>query len=44
MVKTRSGFRSKRQLPFFMIWKEEWEDGEVINAWVIFNSRDWIGI
>jgi hypothetical protein len=31
------------QLALFMIWEEEWVDGEVSFAWVIFNSRDWVG-
>lgn len=31
------------QLSLFMIWDEQWENDEVVFAWVIFNSRDWIG-
>lgn len=41
--KLRWGFRSKKQLPLFMIWREEWYHGEVVYAWVLFDSRDWIG-
>ena len=41
--KRRWGFKSKNQLPLFMIWEEEWFDGEVIYGTVLFNSRDWIG-
>ena len=44
MTKCRWGFKSKKQLPLFMIWKEEWHNGEVSFAWVIFNSKDWIGL
>jgi hypothetical protein len=44
MIKRRWGFKSKKQLPLFMVWDEEWQDGDVVFAWVIFNSRDWIGI
>ncbi len=43
-TKIRFGFRSKRQLPLFMIWKEYWECGEVTFASVLFNSMDWIGL
>ena len=42
--KRRWGFKSKTQLPLFMVWEEEWFDGEVIFGTVLFNSRDWIGI
>jgi hypothetical protein len=40
----RWGFKSKNQLSLFMIWEEEWSNNEVIFAWVLFNSRDVIGI
>lgn len=40
---TRWGFKSKNQLPLFMVWREHWIDGDVVYADVIFNSRDWIG-
>lgn len=46
MMKTyriRFGFKGKYQLPLFMIFKEEVENGEVVFAWVIFNSRRYIG-
>jgi hypothetical protein len=44
-IRLRYGFKNKkRQLPLFMIWKEEWYDGEVVYAWVVFNSMNWIGI
>lgn len=33
------GFRSKRQLPLVMIWKEYWRGGEVVHADVIFSTR-----
>lgn len=42
-VHRRWGFKSKTQLPLFMIWDEYWENGEVLNAMMVFNSRDWIG-
>lgn len=46
---TRFGFKSKKQLPLFMIWEEYWivaANGrhlEVEWARVIFNSQKWIG-
>ena len=43
-TKIRFGFKSRKQTPLFMIWKEYWESGEVIFAAVIINSVDWIGI
>lgn len=45
---TRWGFMSKKQLPLFMVWEEEWEivNGElqVVFAKVKFNSKDFIGV
>lgn len=38
-IQYRIGFKSKNQLPFFMVWKEEWNSGKLVFAWVIFNSR-----
>lgn len=32
------GFKSKTQLPFVMVWKEYWHDGEVYDATVIYSS------
>ena len=32
------------QLSLFMICDEEWIDGDVIFANVVFNSKDWIGL
>lgn len=40
----RFGFKGQNQLPLFMIWREFWHNGEVTYAYVIFNSRDWIGM
>ena len=37
-------FMSKNQLPFFMVYEEEWNNGEVTYAWVLFNSKNWIGV
>ncbi|QGZ14096.1 hypothetical protein PP939_gp233 [Rhizobium phage RL38J1] len=42
-IQLRIGFKSKRQLPWLMVWKEEWQNGEVVHAWVVFNSMDLIG-
>lgn len=42
-IQWRCGFKSKNQKPFFMIWKEEWKNNELQFAWVVFDSRDWIG-
>lgn len=38
-------FKSKRQLPLFMVWRV-WYDknAEVEFGVVLFNSRDWIGV
>lgn len=44
MTRVRWGFKSKNQMPLFMVWREYWCDGEVVNARVIFNSIRWIGI
>lgn len=42
------GFKSKNQLPLFMVWEEFWGcmNGEmqVIHANVLFNSKNWIGL
>jgi len=43
-TKRRFGFKSKTQLPLFMVWDEFWENGEIVHATVRFNSRDWIGL
>ena len=43
-TKIKWGFKSSRQLPLFMIWKEYWEQGEVVYGEVLFDSIDWIGI
>lgn len=40
--RTRWGFKGKKQLPLFMVWREHWHGGEVIHADVLFNTRDWI--
>jgi hypothetical protein len=42
-TKRRYGFKSRNQLPLFMIWDEDWYGGEVVYARVVFNSMDWIG-
>lgn len=34
------GFKSKKQLPLIMIWKEWWWDGEVFDAQVIYSTRN----
>lgn len=43
-IHRRWGFKSKKQLPLFMVWDELWEDGEVVHAWVVFSTRDYIGV
>ena len=43
-TKIRWGFKSRNQLYLFQIWREYWQDGEVVNAKILFSSRDWIGI
>lgn len=42
--KIKYGFKSKNQLPLFMIWREYRERNKVVFAEVLFNSKDWIGI
>lgn len=40
----RCGFKGRGQLPLFMIWREYQNDkGDVYDAYVIFNSMNWIG-
>ena len=43
-VKRRWSFWSKNQMPFFMVWDEFWDNGRVIHAAVVFNSRRWFGV
>lgn len=40
----RWGFRSKKQLPLLMIWREVWDGEELLYAYVIFNSMSWFGV
>lgn len=42
-TKLRWDFWGDNQLPLFMVWREYWEEGKVIHAYVLFNSMDWIG-
>lgn len=42
-IQWRIGFKSKNQGPWFMIWKELWHNNNIVHAWVIVNSRDYIG-
>ena len=35
-TRIRFGFKSKTQAPFFMLWREFWENGEVVYADTIF--------
>ena len=38
------GFKSRNQLPLFMVWQVWYDDrAEVIFGVVLFNSMDWIG-
>jgi hypothetical protein len=32
------------QMSLFMVWDEEWYEGEVVHAWVIFDSRRFVGL
>lgn len=36
----RFGFKSRKQLPLFMIWEEECSFGEVVYARVLFSTSD----
>jgi hypothetical protein len=36
MRKIRWGFQGGSQLPFFMMWEEEWHGGEVVYARVLY--------
>ena len=36
----RWGFKSRNQLPLFMVWEEYWHGGEVAHATVLFSTRD----
>ncbi len=42
-TKVRWGFKSKTQLPLFMVWREYRVAGEVQYATVMFNSTNWVG-
>lgn len=42
ITKRRWAFKSKKQLPLFMVWDEYWHDGEVEYASVVFNTANWI--
>lgn len=35
-TRLRFGFRSKNQSPLFLVWREWWENGEVVFAHVLF--------
>lgn len=40
--KIRFGFKSKTQLPFFMVWREWYdENGEVSMGKVLFTTSEW---
>jgi hypothetical protein len=44
MSKVRWGFKSKKQLHLFMVWREFYDElGDVEFATVLFTTRDWIG-
>lgn len=45
---TRCGFggpwmrgKNHGQLPLFMIWTEDWQDGEVMYGYVLFSTSDY---
>ena len=40
-TKIRWGFRSKNQLPWFMVWREYHALGEVVYAKVLFSTVNW---
>ena len=42
--RVRWGFKSKAQLPLFMVWEEYLDCTGVYYARVLFNTRDWIFI
>ncbi len=42
--KVRWGFKSKNQLPLFMVWEEFSDSGVVIHANVLFSTLNWIGL
>ena len=39
MRKIRWAFESENQLPFFMLWEEEWYGGEVVYARVLYQQE-----
>ncbi len=43
-TRIRWGFKSKNQLPLFLVWREYLFDEEVLYAEVVFNSQNWIGL
>lgn len=43
-TRIRFGFKGRKQLPLFMVWREYLDDeGEVYHGKVLFDSFDWIG-
>lgn len=34
------GFKSKTQLYLFMVWREDYQEGELLGASVVFSTRD----
>lgn len=39
----RIGFKSKKQKSLFLIWDEVWEDGDIVYAYIIWDSYRVIG-
>lgn len=37
----RFGFKSRTQWPIFMVWEEDWHEGEIQMAWVLFSTSDY---
>lgn len=40
-IRRRWGFKSKKQLPLFMVWDEHWYFGEVEYANIVFSTSHW---
>lgn len=42
ITKRRCGFKSRNQLPLFMVWEEYWHADEIEFASVVFSTANWI--
>jgi len=41
-TRIRFGFKSKRQLPLFMVWKEYYTNGKITGGSVLFSTLNFL--